>query len=397
MKDYYAITKEELNKRIDNFGKDYNKCVENEKIIEANRLENRLLPYVGGTCIFSFIINMICLALTGTHVLAVTEGFNYLIPVMNVIPIDIFPVLVMGASLLGGKFFSWLNEKISHAKARFNKVSKAKKEKAKIEEIINYRIKALQDVYRAKVTKDVLESLENDHSMFNDLDKIYDINNISMPQSYETTKSNIENLEKELEEKYKELDAIAAKKVLHDSFYCFRFFSNRFDRRFSNTIMWSLMTWIIPLLPFVTLGDAFKFTPIVRELGVFLTMIAGFAGCSAYFLKKDGYLLKTFKKKNDELGEDKLPKKPNKDRDLEEKEIFKNYNTVVSEACSLEIRLQEQKRIREIFEDNMEDDNEDEIDLNHNYSHANIPLMEFEENNTSKTYDGSSPIIKVLK
>ena len=68
-------------------------------------------------------------------------------------------------------------------------------------------------------------------------------------------------------------------------------------------------------------------------------------------------------------------------------EILKNYESVTLKICNLEVELQKQKAIKEVFENG---DTEGYL-LNKDYSHVNIPLMELSENSTDKTYDSPSP------
>lgn len=387
MKDYFEQAVNEIKKRYDVYIKNRDKCINNAYIISENRNENLATTFFGGTFIFSFIINTIALALAGNHLLAFTEGVNYLLPLFSTIPADLFPLIVTGLSLLGGKLISFLNEKFTHTRAKFKKISNAKKEKDKVSEMIDYEIQALKDTYRFKLMTDIIDSLHKNKEDFEGLEKKYDISNNNTPQTYEETITNIENLKKELEEKYKELDVIATKKVLHDRFYNFRFFSNRFDKRFTNTSIWLLFTLIFLSLPYIAIHDGLTFNPIVKELTVLFSILSSMIVPTAYFIKKDHDLLKIFNKKNNSLGSDKLSKKPNKKEIVELNEILKNYESVTLKICNLEVELQKQKAIKEVFENG----DKDGYLLNKDYSHANIPLMELSENDSNKTYDSPSP------
>ena len=209
----------------------------------------------------------------------------------------------------------------------------------------------------------------------------------------EDTINNIENLEKELEEKYKELDVIATKKVLHDRFYKLRFFGNRFDKRFTNTMLWFLIIFMSVNMPYMCVGEALPFNSTIKLLHLLVSLFGGLIGTSAYFIKKDRDMLKVFNNRNNLLGKDKFSKKPSKNEIEELCKIYKDYDKITLAIRNLEIKLQEQKAIKTVIEHN----NQDKYYLNKNYSHANIPLMEFTSDDSSKTNDEDAPKMIVKK
>ena len=392
-RDYYKDTDQELSNKYDKFIKERNEYLKKSYIISENRFEERVAPLAGGFFVSHILLTFLLVLMDGSHVIAFTEGVNYLLPILNIIPISIFPLVLIGISLGVGKLFSLLNEKFTKTKKRFKEISNAKTEKEKIEEMTNYEIKALQCLYRCRVMTNSREILHNHHEEFDILDKKFDINNINLPQTYEDTKKNIEDLEKQLEEKYKELDAIATKEVLHHKFYHGRFRYNRFEEAFHNSMFGTIMIMMMALLPFIAVGETLPFTQLTREIYALVATFGSLIGANAYAIKKVRTPLKVFKKINASLGKDQLPKKPNKDERKETSEIFKYYQKIEHEACLLEIQIQEQKRIKEIFESV----NEDNKELDYSYSHANIPLMELSEDNVSETNDEYKPKMIVKK
>ena len=387
MKNYFEQAVNDIKKRYEGYLKDRDDCMNKAYIINENTAENTVPAFAGGTMLASFILNMLIIASTGTATISFTEGVNYLLPLFTNISTSFFPFIVTGLSLLGGKLFSLLPEIFTHNKAKFKKISKAKKEKEKVQEILDYEIQAIKDTYRFKLMTEIIDTLYKDKADFEGLEKKYNITNNNTPQTYEETIANIENIQKELEEKYKELDAIATKKALHNRFYEFRIASNRHDKRFSNVTLWSIALFAFLCFPYITSNGTLPFNPIVRELTALFSLLGSIIGPIIYFVKKDHDLFKIFNKKNDSLGDAKLPKKPNKNHGEELNEVLKNYDSVTLKICNLEVELQKQKAIKEVFENG---DTEGYL-LNKDYSHVNIPLMELSENSTDKTYDSPSP------
>ena len=387
MKNYFEQAVNDIKKRYEGYLKDRDDCMNKAYIINENTAENTVPTFAGGTMLASFILNMLIIASTGTATISFTEGVNYLLPLFTNISTSFFPFIVTGLSLLGGKLFSLLPEIFTHNKAKFKKISKAKKEKEKVQEILDYEIQAIKDTYRFKLMTEIIDTLYKDKEDFEGLEKKYNITNNNTPQTYEETIANIENIQKELEEKYKELDVIATKKALHNRFYEFRIASNRHDKRFRNVILCSISLFMFLGFPYITVNEALPFNQMVRELTVFISLLGSIIGPIIYFVKKDHDLFKIFNKKNNSLGNDKLSKKPNKKELAELYEILKNYESVTLKICNLEVELQKQKAIKEVFENG---DTEGYL-LNKDYSHVNIPLMELSENSTDKTYDSPSP------
>ena len=379
---YYEKSKEELNNRYDKYLKERNRCANNSYIIEQNKFENRTLPFFGGTAIIFLLLNVGCIFLTGHHMaFHITEGVNYLLPFCNIIPADYLPLLLMGVSAGIGKVFSAISEKFTQYKKRFKEISKAKSDKAKIEEIAKYNIKSEQMTNRYKIITEVLDRLAQDHKSLDELDKKYDLSYTCLPQTEEDTDKAIDNLSQQLKEKYTELDLITTKKVMHEMFYKSRFRSNRFDKAFNNAALLWVITSTVTVLTHIFFGNVLPFTNTGKLIYALVSILGGgvFANTIAIKQARDPY--KVFNKMNKELGSKGFAKKPNKDEQEELNEIYKDFYRTQLQIINLEVQLQEQNRIKEIFEGFKKDGNVLVVDkgyedLCNDTKEELVPLME---------------------
>jgi len=370
---HYEKTKQELEKRNSKNVETRNDALRRVDIIEKNKFEKRVFPIVAVALPCIILLSILFVLLGGSHVISINPGTNYLLPLLNILSVDVLPAISLGLSLGLGKIVSFIIEKITKNKKKFKEISKAKNDKQKTEEIAKYKTLALQSAFKYRIINRVLNKLEDKRHEFDSLNEKYDKNNIFVPQTKEKTLMNIQELEKELNEKYEKLNNIATKRTLHEMFYEIRFFSNRFEKLFNDaTINWFFGLFTI-LLPFAALNYIVPLSANASSIYGFIIGFPGLIGSYIYSIKKNRSQLKVFKKINQSLHEDALHNKPYKNEKNEISTIFKDYEKLEDEICLLELQLAEQKRIKDIYDGYDNDSHELDKTYSDNLNDTKLP------------------------
>lgn len=199
--------------------------------------------------------------------------------------------------------------------------------------------------------KQTINSLCSKQEILNSLVSSYDIKDRNIPETEEDSKKIIEDFSTLLEEKYNDLDLLTVQKVLHEKFWRVRTKSQKVIDVIAAGLMGGFLTMMYGELPLLMLKEYITSLGLVSLLGPF---VIGTIGVSGYMIKRGKDYTKAFYNLN-KLGENSLPVNI-KDAYEEQQEIDSKIESKIKEISTMEMQLQEQKRLMESFlKDNYEE------------------------------------------
>ncbi len=375
----YEKTKDELMKRLHDKLEIRDESIFNPRLITLNTFQESGIAQYGFTAIAFALINYLA-----------TLGNGTLISILgSIIPTSLIPI-ALGAGAIGvGKLLMTLREKLLNDKAEMKKISKAKTEKEMQEEITHYHIKRQITEEEIEILRDVIKKLQENHKNLDEIDRIYNKDNLNTPQSYKDTKDKVNDLENKINNNYYKLRLISIKNSLHKQFYTRRKTLNHISDGLRSFIQGYLITFFTVLSPVILQMN--NFIPISELISSIYTILAIglpiIGGISFYHLIT-GIPLKIFKEINSQpVYTTYLPKKAEVD---ELEKINVNREEIINEITNQEIELQEQKRILDIFE------SIDTTDVSKSQDKSYIPLME-NTYNEEEVIDKGNQYVKTIK
>lgn len=324
-------TKEELKKEIQKNNKQIVKSDERKRMASVNQFEHKitvtrafsLLPYLG------LLLLMTLLAEKG------------ILPSL----VGTIPFIIIGNSLgvgtIGSKILEWKFK----IKERLKKFTTAKTQSEKIQEEVKYTIDMEKANNRNIAIKQTINSLRSKQEILNSLASNYDIKDKNIPETEEDSKKIIEDSSTLLEDKYNELDLLTVQKILHEKFWRVRTKSQKVIDVIVAGLMGGFLTMMYGELPLLMLKEYITSLGLVSLIGPF---VIGTVGVSGYMIKRGKDYAKAFNNLNNKLGENSLPVNI-KDAYEEQQEIDSKIESKIKEISTMEMQLQEQKRIMESF------------------------------------------------
>lgn len=336
-KELAKIKKELYNRGKDNSTKirDYD---EKMRMCRVNQKDYQIGNSLPLASIFYFLPIFILMFLDGNIDLSI---------ITNVIPAFTVPILLIGGSLSIGTIISKLLNKKYKTKERFKSFSNAKTEVEKLEEEIKNQIELEKLNNRNKIINYVIEDLEDNVSILSKISDRYTITHRNLSQTKEETTDNITKISSLLEEKYKELDVLITKKVLHENFWRIREKFQRIADPLLITLGGSIGIMMLATLPFITAETLLSSCSILEKDIMFISsLVCGGIAPNIYLIKRNKDKKNVFNNINKTLGDNSLPEKIKSAHD-EERELKSLIEKEIREISLAEIQLIEQKEVLE--------------------------------------------------
>ena len=324
---------EELQKQIQNNQDNISLNDKKIRIAEQNRIETKaLLTFLYSS--FSYMLYIFLLALFATLITSTT------IPITNPIPIEYIHYLMVSFTIGIGTIGRKKIETELNSYERFKSFSKAKSQREIIEEEAKYAIESEKLKNRNKVLSNTISSLKYEN----------DISNISLFNTSNIPKKQIEDSSTLLKEKYSELDSLSTKKSLHENFLHIRSDIYKAIQIMFGLIMCMALAVMIDIPLLVSTINGYS-TPVIVPFLIPTTLLT--TVFSIYTVKNNKYYKEVFNHFNHELGKNALPDSI-KDEEIEDEEleIDIKIGKMIWEITELEAQLQQQKIILESFMDN---------------------------------------------
>lgn len=329
-------TKEELKKEIQKNNKQIAISDERKRMASVNQFEHKvtvtlafsLLPYLG-------LLLLLCMLTKNGFIPTLTGS----------IPVESIPFIIVGSSLgvgtIGRKILDWKFK----IKERLKKFTIAKTQSEKIQEEVKYTVEIEKANNRNRALKQTINSLCSKQEILNSLANSYDIKDKNIPETEEDSKKIIEDSSILLKDKYNELDLLTLQKVLDEKFWRVREKSQKVIDVVAAGLMGGFFTMMYGSVPLLMLKEYITSLGLVSLLGPF---VIGTIGVSGYMIKRGKDYAKAFNNLNNKLGENSLPVNI-KDAYEEQQEIDYKIESKIKEISTMEMQLQEQKRIMESF------------------------------------------------
>lgn len=261
---------------------------------------------------------------------------------LAIIPLNLItPLLIVSSILIGTTVTEVLNKKLK-IKQQFRKFSKAKTQKEIMEESIRYDIEKGKLESANKILEKISDNLIAKENLVNSLSSYNITEKYEDNRTKQEISSNIEDINDVLTQKQQKLEIAATKCVLKDRFH------NITDKYgFLNTILFSaivaVMSMVICTFPIIHIHQMSETVQIETSLlEIFTPAIIGELASAIYFIKKRINQIALFKKCNEELGEDALPRystyEENQQLDIELENIINDIYTI-----RLELETEKQK------------------------------------------------------
>ena len=258
--------------------------------------------------------------------------------------------MIFFTTILSKKIFKIHNLLINKkykTKERFKSFSNAKTEVEKIEEELKNKIELEKLKNRNEIINNVVENLEDNVSILSKISDKYTITYRNLSQTKEETTDNITKISKLLEEKYKDLDILVTKKVLHENFWRIRENFQRICDPILITLGFSVGTLMLTTLPFITAETLSLACPMIQKELIFISsLVCGGVVPNIYLINRNKNRKKVFNNINKTLGDNSLPEKISSTHD-ENMELESLMEKELREISLAEVQLIEQKEVLE--------------------------------------------------
>lgn len=333
-KENFSKTNKELEKEMEKNNEQIMINNERKRISSVNQFEYKagitltfsLLPYLG------LII-----------ILAILTNKGMISSLIRTIPIESFPLLIVGSSLgigtIGRKILEWKYR----TKDRLKAFTTASTELEKIEEEVKCAIESEKAKNRNKVLKHAIDLLNGKQSLSNPLFSNDNLSNRTMPQ--QESQNRIKELTKQLKDEFTQLDILTTQKILHENFSRIRTRGQKIIDTILAGMIGGFFTMMYGEIPLLIIKD---FITSSKTLSLFPSLIIGIVGVSGYMIKRNKDYIRAFHHLNNELGENALPPKI-KETYEEQQELDAKLERKIREISLIETELQEQKRAMEAF------------------------------------------------
>lgn len=326
----FEKTKIELKGRLDKEIEQIDSSMEKAKMADNNKFEHKALETVA----FSMLPYLILFILTTT---VYKTGF------LGSLPVQLVNTAFIGGSLVLGNTIRVMINKKYKIKQRIEEFSKAKNEREKIEEQVKYTIEYEKARAKSNIVSQTYYLLNNNQDMINRISKDYDVYDKKINMSKVELQNNINDLSNILNNKYLELDALIAKKVLSDKFAHVRVEMGTIKDLLTYPFAGGIFAMLIcdmPLLVFQSMAQNGSLFSVLAPLFV------GTVTTGAYIVKRNNDYKKAFKSLNASLGEQSLPEKT-KNPFEETCELENKIQKLSDEIIGIEAKIIEQKRLSE--------------------------------------------------
>lgn len=246
-------------------------------------------------------------------------------------------------SLPIGFISSALINKKYKTKQRFKDFSNTKKESEKIELQLSNELQLEIIKNKNLVLEKTIEKIHSFKLNITDLSKYKDLNMSIIPKDLEKVLRDKQLIQKELEQKYKELYILSVKNYLVNNLGKYMLRGQSAIETFFNSFMYGIMPFLLLFIPVIVLAKQGVSIPSFLgkiELGMFGISVTS---STIYNLKKNKVQKNYFNTINELLGDEKFPK--NKDNLHEEiEQINELINKKVLEISNIEFKKEECER-----------------------------------------------------
>lgn len=258
--------------------------------------------------------------------------------ITNIIPAEIFPVVLSGGALTIGTIINKVVYKKQKIKEKFKAFSTSKTQTDKLEELVYYQTQLQKTYNRNKVIDEAISVLNSNQSVLNKISIRYDLIDRNSPKTEEEAKQSIKELSSFVKERYEQLDLLTTKEVLNNNFGKGNLdIIVTFLYLMVGMMMVSFVTSLIPtwMLKDVIMNGSLYFT--VSLLVAFGPIV----GTGMYMIKRIKDHKKVFNKLSAQLENNALTDK-----------LDKSIDTQIRELSVALVQLKEQEKILEtIIED----------------------------------------------
>ena len=206
----------------------------------------------------------------------------------NIIPAYSFPVLLIGSSLVIGVLGKKIMYEKYKLKERLKYFSTANTENEKLKEEICYQIELEKLKNRNLTLNETIKELNENELLLKKISRKYEICEKNDFIAKESSIKKIEDLSKNIKEKYDNLDMLSSQKVLSDRFWKVRLKG----QKAVDTIMYSLISGMLSmffiLIPTLMVKETIAFGSLYVGLATILApFAAGIIGTSVYMNKRN--------------------------------------------------------------------------------------------------------------
>ncbi len=291
------------------------------KIIRSCRLGDKIMtgvglsivPFLGELFAFDMVKNS---ALFGSF--------------FSSLPVFVVPTFIMSSVAVIG--FAGQRFIKKNSREEMKTFSKAKSEKEKIEEEIEYAIAVEKAINKHAALGEMRKRLKQDEDVMNALKEKYEISSIRSSVLYEGQKRLVDKLHEQLRVAFAELDRVSTKKVLNEKFRNYRY---KLQWK-ANLFLFSVISGIVTL--FATMAPVMLTTSIRHISMIFGPLFLGMGGYTIVDTALKNVSMRVFSKFNRKLGDDGLPYRENEDGQ-EEKNIELDKQVATSKICNIGSKL----------------------------------------------------------
>lgn len=260
--------------------------------------------------------------------------------ITNIIPAEIFPVVLSGGSLAIGTIINKMVYKKQKIKEKFKAFSNSKTQTDKLEELVHYQTELQKTYNRNRVIDETINILNSNQSVLSKISSRYDLIDRNSPKTEEEAKQSIKELSSFIKERYEQLDLLTTKEVLHNKFG--RVKPDFYDTGLilTSSMMIGLGTVIAPvgmLKDFITNGSLFVS---MCQLVVLMPVV----GSSVYIIKRRKEHKKAFNKLNAQLENNILTDKLDKSIDTQIRELSLALVQLKEQEKTLETLIEEETK-----------------------------------------------------
>lgn len=262
--------------------------------------------------------------------------------ITNIIPAEIFPVVLVGGSLAIGTIINKVVYKKQKIKERFKAFSTSKKQADKLEELVHYQTELQKTYNRNRVIDETISVLNSNQSVLSKISSRYDLIDRNSPKTEEEAKQNIKELSSFIKEQYEQLDLLTTKEVLHDRF-------GRVKPDFFDVAVILMSSITLGALP-ATCIPAWMLKDAITNGSLFITVCelvlsAIVVGSSMYIIKRSKDHKKVFNKLNAQLENNASTDKLDKSIDTQIRELSLALVQLKKQEKTLEAIKEEEVKI----------------------------------------------------
>ena len=287
---------------------------------------------------------------------------------ITILPPNLVQLLTIAAPTLIGFIGQNSFQKKFQTKEKLKKFSKAKSEKERDKEVIAYEIEREKLINYNKILNNSNTNLAFKNNLVSSL----------ALDSKDKLESNIDDLNKALEDNKKKLDIISCKNVLKNNFFRIRDkFQNVVDK-IGFTFVGGFAFMVLYYLPILAINN---FSNIHLELSAFQALspfLIGSLGIGAYFHKRRNDEKAVFNFFNNKLGKDALSDKIN---DTEKEDFSLDLDKIISDSSFIRTELE---ALKEVVNETSKEETEGKHEIKTDYDENTKEIVKEEKSKVKK-------------